>query len=145
MKERRYKDKRKILIEPQVQMKLIGSFLTIFLISNLSLLGLAVYVFNKIHDYGLQQKNVQLITFLDNIESSIFIIYLEITITSAMIIFYYGLKVTQRIVGPIKAVKLYLKKICNDEDVEPLSLRKNDYFLDLKNSLNEALTHLKNK
>ncbi|MBT7608833.1 MAG: hypothetical protein HN576_03700 [Bacteriovoracaceae bacterium] len=73
------------------------------------------------------------------------ILYLEITISSTIIIFYYGLKVTQRIIGPIMGIKLYLKKICNDEDVGPLSLRKNDYFLDLKDSLNEALTHLKKK
>ena len=50
-----------------------------------------------------------------------------------------GILVTHRIVGPIYRLKMHMRKVLNGENPGKLFFRKNDYFQEVADQLNEVL------
>jgi len=57
--------------------------------------------------------------------------------------FFFCIKISQRLVGPITPITRHVKKLINGEYDEPLALRKDDLLTELRDNLNELTQQLK--
>lgn len=135
--------KRRIVVDLQLQMKLIGSFFKIYLLSTVSFFLIVAILIGKMKMYAKEKQLNDLLVYVNDMESSFLWMFIVLFIISSAITYYYGFRITQKVSGPILGIKMYLEKLRNGEEVEELKLRKDDYFLDLQDSLNETIKKLK--
>lgn len=135
--------KRRIVVDLQLQMKLIGSFFKIYLLSTASFFLIVAILIGKMKMYAKEKQLDDLLTYVNDMEGTFLWLFVSLFILSSAITYYYGFKITQKVSGPILGIKMYLEKLRNGEEVEELQLRKDDYFLDLQDSLNETVKVLK--
>ncbi len=135
--------KRTTVVDFKFQLSVISSFFKIYLISTAGFYLIVTLIFGKLKMFGKEHNNSDLLSFIQEMESNVIWLFLGVFIISTAVTFYYGFHVTHKVYGPIYAIKNYLKKIINNEDVPELKLRKGDYFADLQDTVNETITHLK--
>ena len=135
--------KRRVIVDLKFQTSLISSFFKIYLISTAGFYLILSVLLGKITMFAKENNNQELINYLKEIESSFLWLFFGIFILSSVITYFLGFRITQKISGPIVGMKLFFNKIKDGEDVDQLTLRKDDYFLDLQDSINEAVTKLK--
>ncbi|MBT4792549.1 MAG: hypothetical protein HON90_13335, partial [Halobacteriovoraceae bacterium] len=133
------KIKRKVVVDLEFQMSLISSFFKIYLLSAVGFFLIVSLLLGKITMFAKENNYTEVLTYLQGIESYFLWLFFGVFIISTIITYYYGFRITLKVCGPIYAAKLFLRKIIDGEEYDKFTLRKDDYFLDLKDNLNEAI------
>jgi hypothetical protein len=136
------KDRRKkILINPDFQIKFVGFFITFFLLNFLIIVGVIIFTFNKFHEMGssinLPPDSV-FFEFLRNQQNELLLLILGATLVSTVIAFIGGLYLSHRVAGPIYNICKQLDSI--KKGIPVISVRKDDFFQELPKSINNYLS-----
>lgn len=130
------------LILPAFQMKFIGYFIGLFIISSMCFYS-AIYLFfynlkSKALAIGVPKGHVFFL-YIDNQQYDLnqFLIYL--VIVNFLLLLIVGIAISHRVAGPLYKMKNYLTSIQPDSD--DFKLRQKDFFKELEPVVN----NLKNK
>ena len=93
---------------------------------------------------GLPADHVFL-QFLQEQQMTLNILIVGMTIMISVGLFLYGLYMSNRIAGPIHHLKVYLRQYRTGTTKQQIHFRKNDYFMDLAEEINETLDIKKKK
>ncbi len=85
------------------------------------------------------------LTVLQEQKMTLNITIITMTIIISLGLFLYGLYMSNRIAGPIHHLKVYLQQYRTGTTKQPIHFRKNDYFMDLAEEINETLDIKKKK
>ena len=77
--------------------------------------------------------------FLQEQRMTLNITIIAMTIIISLGLFLYGLYMSNRIAGPIHHLKVYLRQYRAGTTKQQIHFRKNDYFMDLAEEINETL------
>jgi len=131
-----------LLIHPRFQLTLILYALLIALIS----VGIFFFtfqaLFGKLMDLGIQAKLDAADPFFDFVtQQKVWMqqVFFFASISLLTSISFLGLWVSHRIAGPMVRLKNFLDQMVETQKMSELRFRKNDYFSDLAESLNQAL------
>ncbi len=136
-------NQRKVfLINPPFQIRIIGYMLAIASTVTVIYYGAHSYFFWKLHQLGLDSKlpvNHIYFRFLENQNSKMNSIFMYSTILVVLAICSWGLFLSHRIAGPIHHLKEHFKKIVSGQKLPPLKFRKNDFFMEVPDILNQYI------
>ncbi len=141
-------NRRVWFINPRFQFKLIGYFSFVMLINFLLVKLFALMAFDSFYkmckEAGLdpEGKIVQFINMqqglLEDYISASFFFTLLFTIIG-------GYVISHRVAGPIWRINKVVKDSIKSGDFKTVHIRKNDYFHDLKETINDLFHLIKNK
>jgi hypothetical protein len=77
----------------------------------------------------------------DKTKRVIFIVLFSVLLLVGLLALLYS----HRVVGPLIRIKRDIDMLCEDKDIPPVKLRKNDQFKDLAESLDKLRSHLKDR
>lgn len=133
--QKRYAIRRKYLIDPPLQAKMISFFVF------LSLGNLAIFLFLVRLTINHFVENSETLMTGAILQSGQWLI--KAYIISALISFFYsvgiGILFTHTIAGPLFASRRFVKALINDENPQPLRLRKNDFMIEFAEDLNHLV------
>ena len=139
--------RKKIVVDFKLQLSLVSSFLSIFLLaSGICFVALTV-LFQWVERIGLASglpEGSSFFSSLDQLEGRSAAIYGLLVLLCSIFVVYRGMVLTRSVAGPIYALNQRIKRICAGEPAEHLRFRKTDYFFDLQNSFNELMRHYEN-
>ena len=144
--ERRQKIVRKnYLSNSKVQLELIAYFLVALCL----VIGILYF---KVHEVVMDLQNLggssgrtdpSQVALFKATRSTLNWLFLYCTINSVVLIVVGGIFFTHRVTGPVTALRKYFNEILIfGRILRPLSFRKNDYFLELPQTINLALEKL---
>lgn len=129
---------KNILIEPELQIKLMSYFLILFVLTSISFYSTSYFFFwrlrSKAVQVGIPEGHV-FFNFLDNLKYDFDILFIVLALFNLILLIYFGFRVSHRIAGPFYKTKKYLSNIENE--AEPFKLRKNDFFKDIEPVINQ--------
>ena len=133
-------NRKTLLIDPQFQIRFILINLIIGLFTLLLIYITNLIFINKMRSFGLTANLHEKSPYFDLI--SIQAEYLNTVMLIAgviisSIIIITGLVLSHKIAGPIYRIKLSLKNRINKINNDPFKIRKNDYFQELVDLLNQ--------
>ncbi len=134
---------KNILILPDLQLSLLGYFVTLFAITTLSLYSTTYLFFHRLVQKGLSVGIPQghiFYRFLQDQKSDLDWLFVGLAIFNLALLLGVGFIISHRVAGPIFKLKQYLSGI--DQETELFALRKKDYLKDLEpvvNSLKEKM------
>lgn len=135
--------KRKIiLINPEFQLKIIGTIAYFFL----GIIGL-FYSMNWYFFYQLKQNGVKAgipmnsdyFTFIANSSRHFNILFFSTTLVAMLIIYYFGLLISHRIAGPLYKINKTIDEVIETQMKIKIQLRKDDYFHEHADKINNLL------
>jgi len=137
------KDRRKkILINPKFQIKFVGFFITFFLLNFLITVGVIIFSFNKFSEMGstlnLAPDSV-FFEFLRNQQHELLLLILISTLISTLVAFIGGLYLSHKVAGPIFNICTQLEDSKGKKTIPILEVRKDDFFQELPESINEFI------
>lgn len=135
---------KNILILPKFQLKIIGYFLGLFLLTTASLYSTS-YVFfwrlnQKALNVGIPEGHV-FFKFMANQKQDLDTFFIALAIINLLLLLGAGLIISHRIAGPIFKLRKYLSAL--DRDSDSFRLRENDFFKDLEPTVNSLKDKLK--
>ncbi len=129
---------KNILIEPQLQLKLMSYFFFLFILTTISFYGTAYFFFwrlqNKAIQVGIPDGHV-FFSFLGNLKYDFDILFIVLALFNFALLIYFGFTVSQRVAGPFYKAKRYLTNL--NQETETFRLRKNDFFKELEPIIND--------
>lgn len=134
MTKHRYK-RRKKLIKPRLQLKIVATFVCLACISVLIqtiVFNLALIKLSKTTDLDTATMLVE----LPNVLTSSLMVSLALLLPAMIIV---GIMLTFRIAGPVYRFETYLRATANGEKLGPCRLRARDELHELCGLINEAL------
>lgn len=132
--------KRKvILIDPKFQLSIIN-YVTLLFMAVL----IIFYSVNMYFLYTLKQKginaglplNSEYFYFLEDSSHIMNVFFLSSAFIVLIFIYYFGLRLSHRIAGPIYKIGITVDEILEKNQPKEIRLRKNDYFKELAAKLN---------
>jgi methyl-accepting chemotaxis protein len=139
--------RKKIVVDFKLQLSLVSSFLSIFLLaSGICFIALTV-LFQWVETIALASGLPEGSSFffsLDQLEGRSSAVYGMLVLLCSLFVIYRGMLLTRSVAGPIYALNQRIERICAGEPVEQLRFRKTDYFSDLQNSFNELMRYYEN-
>ncbi len=136
------KQRSNILINPEFQLSIINfvAFLFVIVIAIFFILNIFFY-------YLLKQKGVdagllpssEYFIFLNKSAKLMSIAFLTVSLLILFIIYYFGLRLSHRIAGPIFKINSTLDKMIETNTFHEIKLRKNDYFHETAEKINHLL------
>lgn len=139
MKRVRLKRKRKTkLIQPKLQLKLVGSFL--------GLCALALLL--QFLVFGMRLSELASVmpdgSYLTAHKSKLLLGTLLFSFGLLLpLCFAVGILITHRIAGPVHRLEDHLERVARGEDVGPCKLRKGDNLMELCERVNNAVEYLR--
>ncbi len=131
-----------ILINPRFQLSIINyvALLFIFVIA-------VFYILNIVFYYLLKQKGVdagllassEYFLFLNKVAKLITISFVFVSFISLIVIYYFGLRLSHRIAGPIYKIDMKLDEMIETNTFQEIKLRNDDYFQDTAKKINDLL------
>lgn len=131
--------RRKKLIKPALQFKVIGSFLGTAAIAVIVQTILMARAFTTIPELS-DAEHTALLEHLPGLLTFNLFVSLAVLIPLILLI---GITVTHRIVGPIYRFESYLGELKRGETSRPCRIRKGDELHDLCNAINQATEPLR--
>lgn len=140
--------RRELLINPSFQYRIIG-WMTALALAPISAFFFAhFYFFRKLRLLGeeiqLSQDDIYF-RFIEGLSQDLFYIFLVCAILTVIVVFTFGLRLSHKIAGPIFNLKNYLTTVGKGQDTGELSFRKDDFFNDLPEVVNESVRALKER
>lgn len=126
--------RRKKLVQPGFQLRLIGRFAGLAALAMLLQFGLLAYYVMRSTD-SLGEGGGELAARLPAMLLTVLALSAVIV---APIIFFVGLHLTHRIAGPIQRIEAFLDDVNAGTQAEPFALRDGDEMQQLLDGLNEA-------
>jgi methyl-accepting chemotaxis protein len=142
------KVKRKIIVDSQLQYSLIKWFMFVFIAASFIFYLLVNFIFVKMgmmlreHDGDVYLQLTNKLQHIQSISSGLFGVTFLLFL---FFVFFGGLHLSRKIAGPIQSVKNTIDRILDGQEVNSIQFRKNDYFSDLQDKLNELITFIKKK
>jgi hypothetical protein len=126
------------LINPPFQLKLLGYFAVLFVITTLSLYS-TLYLFfwrfkEKALKVGIPEGHV-FFEYLTYQQSDMEQLFIGLAALNLFLLLAAGLILSHRIAGPIHKLKRHLRKEASPS--EPFKLRENDFFRELEPIVND--------
>ncbi|WP_408099014.1 hypothetical protein ACJVC5_08860 [Peredibacter sp. HCB2-198] len=127
-----------ILIDRPFQLKLMGYFVAVFVVTTFSLYSTTYLFFwnlrNKGLNVGIPEDHI-FYEFLLNQKHDLDMLFIGLAVFNFILLLAVGFIISHRIAGPIYKLKQHLKdpKLKN----EPLQFRQNDFFKELGPMLND--------
>jgi hypothetical protein len=138
----RFKKRKKLLIYPQFQLRLMGLQTSV----TLGIFGviylLAYLSFERFKSLGIQAGLPPEHPYFSLIELQASNLLLSIGFTlfvGWVVNGYLMLELSQRLAGPVIRLKSFFKSIAETGKIPPLSFRQGDFFADLPHEINTAL------
>jgi hypothetical protein len=126
--------RRKQLVEPRLQLKFAGLFLTIASIAILIQMVLLNFMLNRAAT-ALPNDGFELLDQIPGILRDTFLITTALLLPISLVV---GIRSTFAVVGPLYRFRVFLRGVIEGEQSEPCRIRKNDELGDLCELLNEA-------
>lgn len=123
---------KNLIVNPQVQYKLIMIFVGLFFITTSTLYS-TFYLFfwrfkEKALSVGIPEGHV-FFNFLSDQKSSLDSLFISIAVINLLLLIIVSIVVSHRIAGPIQKLKIHLAAM--DHDAEDFKLREDDFFNDI--------------
>lgn len=131
----KYKKRRRRLVRPSLQLRLIGTFLgiaTLAMLVQLVLLGQKLAIMAG----TMPEEGAQLSTEIPGLLSSVALVSFAVLLPCTLVC---GIAVTFRIAGPVHRFESHLRSLCDGGDPGELRLRADDELQDLCELINQAL------
>ena len=139
--QRKFKN---FLINPQFQLKLIGYFIGLFMLTSFCLYSTTFIFFFRLHtkaiNVGIPEGHV-FFRFLQDQKMDLDLLFGFLTILNFLLLVGTGFVVSHRIAGPMYKLKRHLSEF-NLESTE-FKLRDKDFFKDLEPAVNGLRDKLK--
>ena len=135
---------KNFLILPAFQVRFLGYFVGLFVLSSLCFYSAIYLFFNNLRERALAigvPKGHVFFLYIDNQQYDLnqFLIYL--VIANFILLILVGLAISHRVAGPIYKLKKFLEQMSPDS--EEFKLRTKDYFKDLEPVVNELKRKIK--
>lgn len=135
---------RNILLNPQFQLRLIGYFLGLFVLTTVSLYSTSFLFFwrlkQKALNVGIPKQHV-FFTFLEGQKMELDLLFIALAFINLILLLGTGFIVSHRIAGPIHKLKNHLGQISQTSN--SFKLRKKDFFKELEPVVDELKEKLK--
>ena len=140
-KPKRY-DRKKLLIDPHFQLRFLG-----YSISTALLVTVVFFTANRIffwmfaqkgRDLGLPQDHI-FFRFIEQQRWTMDVISVVTAFVVSALLVAYGLYFSNRIAGPIHHLKHFLRQRLEGDKTGALQFRKNDFFPELPNLIEQVL------
>ncbi len=143
--------RKKVLINPQFQMKLINYVVIFYTFISIIYFGINYFLIKKMISFGVEAKlspTSSYFHFVKNLEAFTFIWYGLAFFLGLIFVYLIGLYISLRIAGPIyridKTLNEYMQETRpKDEQVVNIKLRENDFFMDHAHLVSNVLNKLK--
>ena len=133
-----------ILILPKFQLKIMGYFLSLFLLTTLSLYSTSYLFFSRLNqkalNVGIPEGHV-FFKFIANQKHDLDSFFVALAVVNFLLLIGVGLIISHRIAGPVYKLKKYLTEV--ERDSHDFRLREGDYFRDLEGPVNTLKDKLK--
>lgn len=124
---------RNYLLNPEFQLKLLGYFVGLFVLTTASLYSISYLFFwrlgQKALNVGIPKGHV-FFKFLENQKADLDLLFIALVVFNFLLLIGTGFVVSHRIAGPIYKLKKYLSEINRDSD--DFKLRDKDFFKELE-------------
>lgn len=135
---------KNILLNPQFQLKLIGYFLGLFVLTTLSLYSTSFLFFwrlkQKALNVGIPKQHV-FFTFLEGQKLELDLLFIALAVINLILLVGTGFIVSHRIAGPIYKLKKHMSQM--NKNSEDFKLRKKDFFKELEPMIDELREKMK--
>lgn len=133
----------RILINSNFQLRLIGYFVTLFLITTGTLYSTTFLFFWNLKQKGLKvgiPENHVYYQFLNNQKHDLDMLFIGLAVVNLIILLVTGFIISHRIAGPLYKMKKFLQDPAKQPAVQ---LRQGDFFQDLMPVLNNLKDKIK--
>lgn len=135
---------RNYLINAPFQLRVLGYFAGLFVVSTFTFYALIFWFFYQwiqtARRVGIPEGHV-FYTFIDQQKLQIDVLFFGFALFYLVILVVFGLVVSHRIAGPIVKLKRHLEALAHPTQTPaPFALRKNDFFKDLEPAVNQLRT-----
>lgn len=142
-------NRRKIfLINPKLQYSFLGFSLLMSLISIAVFYIATLYLFWNFeqtgYSVGIPEGHI-FYRFIGDQRSLMNIILLIAAPLITLVTCYIGIKLSNRVAGPIHNMTKHLKELNETGEIRDVKFRENDYFIELENEFNKFINNSKNK
>ncbi len=135
---------KNLLIEPKFQLKLIGYFVLVFVLTTVSLYSTTFLFFWKLKQkamsVGIPDGHI-FYRYLANQKADLDGLFIGLAVLNFSVLIGLGFLISHRVAGPIYKLKSYLKNMGKDSD--DFKLRENDFFHDLQPIVKDLKDKLK--
>jgi hypothetical protein len=131
-----------ILINPKFQLNLINSIVLLYMFVVLNFYIVIKYVLDNITENALtlgiapDSEYIQLIT---GVTTQINIYFMSSALVTLLIIYYFGLRMSHSIAGPIFKINKSLDEMLETKQKVNISLRTGDHFQETAIKINQVL------
>lgn len=133
-----------LLINPKFQLKFIGYFIGLFLISTISLYSTTFIFFyrfkEKALNVGIPEGHI-FFKFIGNQQHDLDMLFLGLAVFNFFLLMGVGFVISHRIAGPIYKLKTQLSHISKES--ADIKLRETDFFQELEPLVNELKDKIK--
>jgi hypothetical protein len=139
---RRDKKRKIILINPEFQLKIIATIVSFFLFIVSIFYTVNWYFFYQLRQNGIKAGiplESEYFTFIANSSRHFGIFFFSMAFLSVFIIYYFGLRLSHRIAGPIFKINKTIDEVLKNKKTILIHLREDDYFHDHADKINELL------
>lgn len=140
--------RQKLLIDPPFQLCFLAYTIGIAVIISAIFFAANRYFFWEFTQQGKALSlpaNHAFFLFLDSQRKTLDLVILLASLTVVAVLTVYGLYLSNRVAGPIHRLKKHLEEYQSSNQFSDFQFRKNDFFPELAQSVNESIRHtLKN-
>jgi signal transduction histidine kinase len=136
--------RRKILVNKPVQFTFTGLTIYFTLITIIIVGGFTYFITLNtiISQLELENKLVNAYEIIKNINILLFKKIGIFVLILLILVFYLEIRFLHRIAGPLFRIERTLKEISEGKDVEPIKLRKKDFYKSLAESVNKVIEYI---
>ena len=142
--------RKKLLINPQLQFKLINYVVAFYSLISIIFYGVNCFLLNKMYSFGKEAKlsaNSSYFSFINTLEIYSIICYGLVFILGLVVVYVVGIYISLRIAGPIYRIDRTLSEIVDNLGTENaknlkevnIKLRGNDFFEDHAKLVSEVI------
>lgn len=141
-----YKRSKK-LVMPKVQLALVMSAMLLLIISSLVFYGVVVVIFLRLKEIGASTglaDTHQYFVEIAHLEHVTAIVYGGILIVSLFAVFWGGLRLSNKIVGPMYRLNAHMQSILSGEASEGgVRFREGDFLMEVEANFNKMMQYLR--
>jgi HAMP domain-containing protein len=137
--------REKILVNKQVQVIFTGVTLFFLLVIIIITAGITYFItFNTLISQLISIKSVvNISSMLNKLHTTLLIRLICMGALLIILVFYLEVRFLHRIVGPLVRIERALREISEGKDIEPIKIRKTDYYQSLADSVNKLIDYIK--
>jgi HAMP domain-containing protein len=137
--------REKILVNKQVQVIFTGVTLFFLLVIIIITAGITYFItFNTLISQLISIKSVvNISSILNKLHTTLLIRLICMGALLIILVFYLEVRFLHRIVGPLVRIERALREISEGKDIEPIKIRKTDYYQSLADSVNKLIDYIK--